>query len=108
MLSGLVAVALLVLLLAFFPVKITEGAGSLRCRSFLSSLRGQSMNGCAEAAALNLRIALYALAAITVATGGAALRQPRRPSVRTAVAILLYTGAVVVLLFVLTAYAMAP
>lgn len=108
LLSGLVAVALLVLLLVLFPVNMTEGAGSLRCRSFFPSLREQSMAGCAEAAAFNLRIALQALVAITVATVGAALWEPRRPPVRKAVAVLLYTGSVIVLLFVLTVYAMAP
>jgi hypothetical protein len=108
LLSGLATAALLALLLVLFPVKITEGAGSLRCESFFRSLLGQSMSGCAEAGAWNLQIALYTLVAIPVATLAAALWEPRTPLVRKAVAVLLRTVAAIVLLFVLTVYAMAP
>ncbi len=106
--SALVVLTLLALLLVLFPVRITEGAGSLRCGSFFGSLFGESMPGCAEAAALNLRVALFALVGVSLAAVAAALWEPRSPTVRKWVAVLLYTAAAIVLLFVLMAYAMAP
>lgn len=108
LLSGAAASTLLALLLLFFPVKISHGAGSLRCGSFVRSVLGPSMSGCAESAASNLRVALFALAVIAVTTVAATLWEPRRPNLRMTVAALLYTAAVLVLLFVLKVYAMAP
>ena len=100
--------ALLALLLFFLPVKVTYGAGSLRCRAFVPSYLGRSMPGCAESAASNLRIALPILLVIALGTVGATLWEPRRPGIRIAVAVLLYTAATLALLFVLMVYAMAP
>lgn len=108
MFSGLATAALLVMLLLLFPVKATYGAGSLRCGFFLPTLRGQSMPGCADSAASNLRVALGALAAVSVATFAVTLWEPRRLLARRAMAALLYTGATVLLLFALLVYAMAP
>ncbi|HEV2125573.1 MAG TPA: hypothetical protein VGW38_22705, partial [Chloroflexota bacterium] len=108
LLSGAAAAALLALLLLSFPVRITNGAGSLRCDALVPSLLGQSMSGCAESAAWNLRIALITFAGIAVTTVAVTSWEPRTPKLRIAVAALLYTAAGVALLFVLMVYALAP
>lgn len=102
------ATAVMALLLLFFPVKVTYGAGSLRCGSFVQSYAGRSMAGCAESARSNLRIALPILAVMALVTVVATLWKPRRAELRVAVAVLLYAAAAVAVLFTLMVFAMAP
>jgi hypothetical protein len=106
--SGVVAATLLTLLLLLFPVKVMYGSGSVRCGSVVRSLLGRSVSECVASGAANLRVALSALLAICIGTAAATVWEPRRPAVRRAVGIMLYTAGALVLLFVLTVYAMAP